>query len=166
MLAPAGTVPARGDGIGWGGRSPGGGGGVNVSAASSAMLAEAGTPASTGAWFTSVTWIVIVSEAPSCGVPSSFTRTVTRLSLGPCASVGVQVKTPVVVLMLAPVGAPGSSENVRLWAGRFASVAEAVNVSVEPSATDLLPIAARTGATFTSRISKPASLASLAALPA
>jgi hypothetical protein len=46
---------------------------------------------------------------------------------GPCASVGIQVNTPVVPSMDAPAGA-STSENVSVFAGRSASVAVAVNV--------------------------------------
>ena len=60
------------------------------------------------------------------------------------------MKTPVVALIEAPAGAPASRLNVFVLAGRSASVAVAVNVSRLPSLTDLLPIAASTGATLTS----------------
>ena len=63
--------------------------------------------ASTGAWLTSFTVIMMASKSDSAGVPSSVTRTVTGYGPGPCASVGVQVKTPAVV-MDAPAGAPAS----------------------------------------------------------
>src|SRR4030065_1051639 len=71
--------------------------------------------ASTGATFTSftVTWIVSVSN--SGGVPLSVTRTVIGNEPGPCASVGVQVNAPPVVIA-APAGAPASSEKGRGWA--------------------------------------------------
>jgi hypothetical protein len=48
--------------------------------------------------------------ALSSGVPLSVTRTVNLLVEGPCASVGVQEKTPSAV-MAAPAGAPGSRLN-------------------------------------------------------
>ena len=52
----------------------------------------------------------MVSNALSAGVPLSVTRTLTLWSAGPWASVGVQVNTPVVESIAAPVGAPESSE--------------------------------------------------------
>src|SRR5262245_14529795 len=52
--------------------------------------------------------------------------------------------------MAAPAGAPGSRLKVSVLAGTSASVAVAVKVSVLPSLTDLLPMAARIGATLTS----------------
>ena len=69
---------------------------------------------------------------------------------GPWASVGVQVKTPVTGVMLAPAGAPASRLKVNVLAGRSASVAVAVKVSGVSSSTVLLPIAASTGAWLTS----------------
>src|SRR5438094_5819554 len=48
--------------------------------------------------------------------------------------------------MLAPDGAPASSENVRVCAGTSGSVAVAVKVNATSSFTVLLPMAARTGA--------------------
>ena len=73
---------------------------------------------------------------------------------GPWASVGVQLKTPVVLLIVAPVGmAPGAAPSARLkvsvLAGRSASVALASKVMRVPSSPDWLPISARTGATLT-----------------
>src|SRR2546422_7419712 len=50
---------------------------------------------STGAVFTSVTITVKLLVSLDGGAPLSVTRTVIRLVLGPCASVGVQVRTPV-----------------------------------------------------------------------
>ena len=41
----------------------------------------------------------------------------TRLLLGPCASVGVHVNRPLFALMEAPVGAPASRLNVNFWTG-------------------------------------------------
>src|SRR2546423_736374 len=52
--------------------------------------------------------------------------------------------------MLAPPGAPASSENAKELTGRSESVAVAVKVSAEPSLTVRLPMAARTGGEFTS----------------
>src|ERR1044072_8401260 len=100
---------------------------VSVSAASSGMVADAGPPASTGAEFTSFTWMLIDLVSLSAGLPLSVTLTVNVYSPGPCASAGVQVKTPVLTSMLAPVGGV-TSENASVCAGRSASVAVAVNV--------------------------------------
>ena len=90
--------------------------------------------------------MVIVSESSSGDVPSSVTRTVTLKVPGPWASVGVQVKTPVFESILAPVGAPTSRLNIKLLAGRSASVAIAVKVNSVSSSIDRLPITANTGA--------------------
>src|SRR6266571_901684 len=76
---------------------------VALSAVCSAMVCVPGT-VSTGAVFTSVTITRKLLVTLMLGVPSSKTRTVTVLVLGPCASVGVQVMAPL-VSMLAPVGA-------------------------------------------------------------
>ena len=98
-----------------------------------------------GATFTSLTTTLMVSKSLSAGVPLSVTRMVTVFVNGPCVSPGVQEKTPPDV-MLAPLGAPASSVKVNVCAGVFASVAVAAKVRSEPSLTDLLPMAARTGA--------------------
>src|SRR5439155_19170360 len=64
-----------------------------LSAVCSAMVCVPGTRR-IGAVFTSltITWKLLV--ALMLGVPSSKTRTVTVLVLGPCASVGVQAMAP------------------------------------------------------------------------
>lgn len=56
----------------------------------------------------------------------------TRLVLGPCSSVGVQLKTPS-ELMRAPAGASGSRLKVSCWAGRSRSLAFVVKLDVLPS---------------------------------
>src|SRR5439155_634889 len=63
---------------------------------------------------------------------------------------GVQLKAPVEPLIVAPAGAPASSEKVRVLAGTSASVAVAVKATSTPTVPALSPIAARTGATLTS----------------
>jgi len=67
------------------------------------LLARA---ASTGASFTSLTIMVKVRLSVAGVGASSVTRTVIVFVLGPWASVGVQVKTPVAGFRLAPAGAP------------------------------------------------------------
>src|SRR5256885_15985530 len=52
--------------------------------------------------------------------------------------------------MDAPVGAPGSSENVSVCAGMSESLALAVKLRSEPSVMVLFPIEARTGAALLS----------------
>src|SRR5437899_1271467 len=104
----------------------------------------------TGAELVSVTIIVIVSKSPRAGEPLSVTRTVTVLVLGPCASVGVHVKTPLLELIVAPVGAPASKEKVKICAGMSGSVALAAKVRRVFSFTDCDPIGASTGALLTS----------------
>src|ERR1044072_3969664 len=114
------------------------------------MVADAGTPASTGAEFTSFTWMLIDLVSLSAGLPLSVTLTVNVYSPGPCASAGVQGKTPVLKSMLAPVGGV-TSENARVCAGRSASVA--VGVDVEAVCSGIVAVAgttASTGAEFTS----------------
>src|SRR6185295_13826490 len=93
------------------------------------------------------TVIEIASKALNAGVPLSVTRTVTG---NVPAAEGVQLKAPVEPLIVAPAGAPASSEKVKVFAGTSASVAVAVKVTATPTVPDLLPIAANTGATFTS----------------
>src|SRR5690349_1303568 len=57
-----------------------------------------------GALFTSFTITTNVLVVLSAGEPSSVTTTSTRLLLGPCASVGVQLMIPVSGVMVIPVG--------------------------------------------------------------
>src|SRR5262245_1815950 len=127
MAAPEGA-PTRENVTVWAGVSASVAVAVNVYGTSSGMVTVAGTPPTTGARFTSFTWMEIVVVSASGGVPLSVTRTVAVKSPGPCDSVGVQVKTPVPGSIAAPAGAPASSENVNDWAGRSASLAVAVNV--------------------------------------
>src|SRR5262245_42221088 len=69
---------------------------------------------------------------------------------GPWSSAGVQVNTPVVALIAAPVGAP-TREKVRVFAGRSGSVAMAVNVySTISSMETELGTPDRVGGTLTS----------------
>src|SRR5262245_58831759 len=82
------------------------------------------------------------------GTPLSVTRAVTVLVLGPWASVGVHVKTPLTGLMAAPAG--GSSRlNVSVSPGPSGSVAVRVRVRVVPSFTVWFGMVASTGARFT-----------------
>src|SRR5947207_11793 len=92
----------------------------------------------------------MVSLSLAGGEPLSVTRITTEFVLGPCASVGVQVNTPLVELIDAPPGAPGSSEKVNICAGMSGSVALAVKVRRVFSFTDCDPIGASTGALLTS----------------
>jgi len=77
---------------------------VNVNAVSSAIDLFPIAP-STGATLTSLTVTVICSSSQSTGEPLSQTFTVKVYSPGPWASVGVQLKRPLVELIEAPVGA-------------------------------------------------------------
>ena len=79
------------------------------------------------------------------GNPLSVTRIVTELTLGPCASVGVHVKTPVPGSIPAPTGAPASRLKLKVCAGESESVAAARKLSSAPSLMVLLPMAANTG---------------------
>src|SRR5438876_223448 len=72
-------------------------------------------------------------ESVKLGTPSSATVTVMTLALGPCASPGVQVKTPLVVLMLAPAGALVPKLKVNTFAGTSGSAAVFVTTNVLPS---------------------------------
>src|SRR5439155_1767456 len=101
----------------------------------------------TGAEFTSFTVTVIVSKSLSAGLPLSVTRTVPgNVPLDE----GVQLKAPDEAPIVAPEGAPASSEKVSVLAGTSESVAVAVKVTGEPTVPDFGPIVASTGAEFTS----------------
>ena len=113
MVAPVGAPGSRLNVSLWAGRSASVAEAVNDKRFSSSIVLLP-IAANSGAVFTSVTVIRMVSEALETGEPLSVTRTVTRFVLGPCALVGVQEKTPVDGLMLAPVGAPGSRLYVKV----------------------------------------------------
>jgi len=90
----------------------------------------------------------ITSKSLNAGLPLSVARTVTgNVPL----EEGAQLKAPVEASIVAPDGAPASSENVNVFAGTSASVAVAVNDIGEPAATSMSPMAASTGGRFTSR---------------
>src|SRR4051812_31031974 len=86
-----------------------------------------------GALFTSLTVTVKLRTSLSAGDPLSVTRTVMLLVTGPCASVGVQENKPLLELIVAPEGAPGSRVKVSVCAGSSGSVAVAVKLRVVPS---------------------------------
>src|SRR2546427_1868823 len=111
------------------------------------MVCVPGT-VNSGAVFTSVTitWKLLV--ALMLGVPSSKTRTVTVLVLGPCASVGVQAMVPPEETV-RPVG-PDTNAKLSVLAGRSESVAEAVTLSAGYSPMVYVPGTVRIGAVFTS----------------
>src|SRR5439155_1396294 len=119
---------------------------VNVSAASSFVVLFPGF-VTTGGWLFEPTTMLIASKSFIAGLPLSVTRTVTgNVPL----AVGVQLKAPVEPLIVAPAGAPASNENVSVFAGTSPSVAVAVKVTGVPTVPVLFPIAASTGAWFTS----------------
>src|SRR3954470_12900792 len=70
--------------------------------------------------------------APRGGTPLSVTR-IWNCELPTWVEVGVQVKTPVAGLIVAPVGAV-TIENVRVFAGMSVSIAMLVTESVAPTA--------------------------------
>jgi len=60
----------------------------------------------------------------------SVTRTEIKFVLGPCVSVGVQLKTPFAEFIVAFVGAPATRLNERVCVGQSASLAILVKVKV------------------------------------
>src|SRR5439155_8096877 len=104
---------------------------------------------SAGALFASVTTTVKLLVSLDCGAPLSVTFTVIRLVLGPWASVGVQVRIPLLGSRFTPLGAE-TKLKVNVLAGRSASLAELVTVSVLSSATVRSVGTASTGALFAS----------------
>src|SRR6266550_2748069 len=149
MLAPAGAPESRLKVKLLAGRSGSVAEFVTTSVLSSSIIRSAGT-ISTGGRFTSATMTVKLRVSLEGGEPSSVTRTVIRFVLGPSASVGVQVNTPFVKLMLAPAGAPGSKLNVRVLAGRSGSVAVLVTTNVLSSLIICSAGTVSMGARFTS----------------
>src|SRR5258706_7465484 len=83
--------------------------------------------ANSGAAFTSLTIARNVCVALKLGVPLSVTITLIELVPGPCASLGVQVKTPLDALIVALDGAPAPRLNISVSSS--GSLAELVNVS-------------------------------------
>src|SRR6266699_2656443 len=104
---------------------------------------------STGAWFDSVTTILKLLISLDGGAPLSVTRTVIRLVLGPWASVGVQVSTPVLGFRFTPAGA-ATKLKVNVFAGRSVSLAVFVTVSVLSSVMVWSVGTVRTGELFAS----------------
>src|SRR5260370_1441781 len=104
---------------------------------------------STGGWFDSVTRILKLLVSLDGGAPLSVTLTVIRLVLGPWASVGVQVSTPVLGFRFTPAGAD-TKLKVNVLAGRSVSLAVFVTVSVLSSVTVWSVGTVSTGALFAS----------------
>src|SRR5437762_2908643 len=120
---------------------------VTFNAATSLIVCYAGI-VSTGAVFTSFTTTVKLLVALRLGVPSSKTRTVTRLVLGPCASLGVQAIAPFAATV-NPAG-PDTSAKVSVLAGMSASVAVALTFNAVSSLIVWLAGIVSAGAVFTS----------------
>ena len=89
----------------------------------------------TGMLFTSLTTTVNVLESLRAGEPLSVTRTVITFVPRPCASVGVQLNSPLVGLIDAPAGAPESKLKVSVCVGISESVAVTVKLAKVPSLT-------------------------------
>ena len=105
-------------------------------------------PGNAGATFTSLTIIVKVFVALNGGEPLSVTDTVRVFVLGPCASVGVQVKTPLAELIAALVGAE-TRLKASVCVGASASVATLVSVITVNSLFVWLSIGTNCGARLT-----------------
>src|SRR5207249_1090062 len=103
--------------------------------------------ARTGAWFTSVTEIVIAAVPFIAGDPLSVATMVTGYVPGPCASVGVQLKAPVPAPIVAPVaaGVPSVSDQVIVSAGTSESVAVTLKANAASSFVVLFPGFVTTG---------------------
>src|SRR5262245_10809538 len=82
------------------------------------------------------------------GEPLSVTRTRMLFVLGPCASFGLQLKTPVFGSIAAFAGAP-DREKVTCWAGRSESDAATVKFTDPFSGTVLEANAGTSGGLFT-----------------
>src|SRR5439155_715131 len=106
---------------------------VTMSVLSSVTVWSVGT-FSTGALFASVTTTVKLLVSLEGGAPLSVTFTVIRFVLGPWASVGVQVSTPVLGFTFTPAG-PDTRLKVNVFAGRSVSLAVFVTIRVLSSAT-------------------------------
>src|SRR6266478_997652 len=107
-----------------------------------AWIVRSATWASTGALLTSLTKILNDLELLMGGEPLSVTLIVQSYKPGPCASVGIQLKTPLVAFMLAPGGPKSRLKESALPSG---SVAVLVKVSVVSSLIVLSGIVVKTG---------------------
>ncbi len=76
-----------------------------------------------GGVFNSLTIMVKVCQSDNGGLPSSVTRTVIWLVLGPWFSLGRQLKVPLMGSMNAPSGAPASRLKKNVCAGKSTSAA-------------------------------------------
>src|SRR5436190_1143187 len=117
-------------------------------ASSSLIVWSAGT-VSTGALFTSFTTTVKLLVALKIGRASCRDCILIRLVLGPCASVGVQLSTPVLASSSTPIGAE-TRPKLSVLAGRSASLAVLVTTSESSSLIVWSAGTVSTGALFTS----------------
>src|SRR5580765_3676075 len=117
----------------------------------SSSIDRSATGVNTGALFisSSVTMTVKLAVSLSGGEPLSVTRRVMKLMLGSCASVGVQLNTPLLGSRLTPSGAE-SRLKVSVLAGRSRSVTALVSTSVASPWITLYGGTSKSGATFTS----------------
>src|SRR5437867_422611 len=122
---------------------------VTTRTLSSLIVWSAGT-VSTGALFTSRTTTVKLLVALRGGAPLSVTRTVIKLVLGPCASVGVQGSTQDLASRRTPYGAE-TRPKLSVLAGRSASLAVLVTTRALSSLFPTRRSSDLTGALFTSR---------------
>src|SRR6266498_1427637 len=113
-----------------------------------------------GALFASVTTTVKLLVSLDGGAPLSVTRIVIKFVLGPWASVGVQVSTPLLEFKFTPAGADTRLKANEL-AGKSTSLAEFVTVSVLSSLTVWSGGTVNTGALFASVTTTVKLLASL-----
>ena len=121
---------------------------VTTSVCSSLIVWFGGT-VRTGALFTSLTTTEKLPVSLKGGEPLSRTRTVMRLVLGRCASMGVQVSTPLPGSRITPSGAD-TRLKVNVPAGTSGSVAVLVTTSVASAWIALFGGIVSTGALFTS----------------
>src|SRR5207247_1181116 len=105
---------------------------------------------STGALFTSRTTTVKLLVALRGGAPLSVTRTVIKLVLGPCASVGVRSEERRVGKERTPVGAE-TRPKLSVLRGRSAWLAVLVTIRVVSALLAWSAATVSTGALFTSR---------------
>src|SRR5881394_1327178 len=113
------------------------------------LIVWLGGTRSTGALFCSLTSTVKLPVSLKGGEPLSVTRTVIRLMLARCASVGVQLSTPLLGSRLIPSGAESRLKR-SVSAGTSGSVAELVTTSVASPWITLYGGTVSTGALFSS----------------
>ena len=111
-----------------------------ITKVASSSIVWSGGCVRTGAVFTSLTTMLKLLVLLRAGSPSSVARTEIVLVLGPCASAGVHVSTPVLGSTLTPDG-PFTSAKVNALAGKSESLGIRVDLPFEQEVNPFVELA-------------------------